>query len=204
MLDMRQAREDLKALLVGRNELDQHTAEAYAEQARFNYLVSACTVYGETGEPYFKGVDDYLTGDDPTSGRAAHEFGRLYYGLDDDFAKKLPENAFGLKYRLLDDDLRLVDRRGRLVDPRGRLVDKDGRLVNERGELVAADGTPLAEDGSFKVDFVEFEDDLSPAQPDADRAAGVSDAVSPPEAVEAFRGVAEANSKAPGEMTTAA
>lgn len=196
-LEMREARAALRVLMAQRNELDQTTAEAFAEQARFNYLVAACTVYEDTGDPYYRDADEYVGGDnDPVAGPATDAFGKLYYGLDDDFARKLPENAFLLKYKLVNDGLHLVDRQGRLVDELGRLVDDRGRLVNDRGELVAADGTLLEEDGSYKVEFAEFEDDLSEAP-----VAGVSDVVGPsPE----FDAVAERNGQALAGMTTAA
>lgn len=158
---MRQDRYRLRQLNADRNELDAMTAEAQAEQARFNYYVAACTVYGESGKPYFRDVEDYLgREDDPVALPAAQALGKLLYGLEDDYEAKLPENKFLIKYKLVDGDLRLVDRDGKFVDAKGRRVDEQGRLVNDAGELVDADGNLLTEDGEYKVEFKEFEDDV--------------------------------------------
>jgi hypothetical protein len=176
-LGMVRARNELKAVLVERNELDQHTAESAAEQGRFSFLVAACTVYSETGKPYYRDAEDYLgrEGNDPVALAASTEFGKLYYGLDDDYARKLPESKFLLAHKFVDDNLRLVDRQGRLVDDQGRLVDERGRLVNEAGELVSGDGSLLTEDGEYKVDFVPFIDDVNEPVTPAPEPEGVPD-----------------------------
>lgn len=165
-IDMRQARRELRELNVIRNDLDSKTAEAVAEQGRFNFLVSACTVYNtdevkRSGTAYFDSADDYESRDnDPVVLPAAQNFGRLYYGLEDDYEAKLPENKFLLKYGFCDEKLRLVRKTDkRLIDERDRLVDEKGRLVNERSELVDSDGNLLTEDGDYKVDEKPFIDD---------------------------------------------
>jgi hypothetical protein len=166
-IQMRRARAELNLLRAERDELDRHTAESQAEQARFNYLVATCTVYGESGTSYYKDADDYLSRtDDPVALPAAQNLGRLIYGLDDDFAKKLPENKFLVKYGFVNDKLHLVRKKdGRLIDGDGRLVDDKGRLVDEQGQLVDRDGNLLTEDGEYKVEFVEFIDDVTPTSP---------------------------------------
>lgn len=159
-LKMARDRAEIRRLTADRNRLDEVTAEARAEQARFNHYVAACTVYEESGSPYFRDAEDYLSReDDPAVLPAASNLGRLIYGLDDDYEKKLPENRFLLKYKFVDEQLRLVDKDGKFVDERGRPVDGRGRLVNERGELVDADGNLLTEDGEYKVEFREFDDE---------------------------------------------
>lgn len=186
-LQMRRDRAALRDLTAYRTELDLHTAEAHAENARFNYLVSACTVYGDTGKPYFESHDDYLSReDDPVAGPAATALGQLIYGLDDDFAKKFPENAGLIKLGAVDDKLRLIDKDGNLVDAEGRRVDEKGRLVNEKGELVDANGVGLTEDGQYKVEFEPFLDD------EGEPALGVNEA-----AVTAGNGEAPEQTSAP-------
>ncbi len=158
-------RRQLRGLNEDRNLLDQHTAEAQAENARFNYLVSAVTVYAESGKPYFKDFEDYQgREDDPVVGPAANALGKLIYGLEDDFEQRLPEWKFLIKYGFANDRLRLIRKTdGRPVDTEGRLVDEKGRLVNEAGELVDAEGNLLTEDGDYKVEFTDFIDDTAPA-----------------------------------------
>ncbi len=168
-IQMRRDRWDLRQLLTERNSLDLHTAEAQAENARFNYIVSACTVYPDTGKPFWKSEDDYLAGSsDDVALKAASAMGNLVYNLDEKFEEKLPENSFLLKYGFANKDLHLVDKAGRLVDAQGRRVDEKGRLVNDKGELVDAEGNFLTEDGDYKFEFEPFLDEDG-------------DAISPPE-----------------------
>lgn len=163
-LQMRRDRMELRLLTAERDELDQHTAEAQAVQARFNFLVSTCTVYNDTGKAYYKDVDDYLSReDDPVSLPAAQAMGKIIYNLEDDYEQKLPESKFLIKHNFADEKGRLVDKQGRLIDEDGRLIDEKGRWINERGELVDRDGNPITEDGEYKVDFVPFIDDTDDA-----------------------------------------
>lgn len=159
-IQMRRYRVDLRTLTSERNQLFSSTAEAFAEQARFNYLVAACTVYEKDGKPYFKDADDYLAraGDDEVATKAADTAAKLFYGLDkqEEFLKNLPENAFLRKYRFANEEGHLMDERERLVDTSGRLVDGDGQLINERGELVDEEGNLVTETGEPKVEFAEF------------------------------------------------
>lgn len=161
-IGMRRDRYELTRLLSDRNSLDANTAEAQAENARFNYLVSVCTVYGDTGKAYFKSEEDYLNQAATEVGnQAAILFSQLYFNLDENFEKNLPENRFLLKYRLCrDKDLHLIDVDGNLIDAENRRVDEKGRYINGLGEITDADGNLLTEEGDYKVDFVEFEDDI--------------------------------------------
>lgn len=155
-VQMRRDRWARTQLLSERNSLEQTTAEAQAENARFQSLVVSCVVFNDTGKPAWKDVDAYLTDESPAAGEAARVMGNVLYGLDDGWEKKLPENLFLLNYGLANEDLHLVDFKGRLVDAQGRLVDGGGRLVNDRGELVDAEGNLLTEDGEYKVEFSPF------------------------------------------------
>lgn len=160
-INMRRWRNELRNLFARRNELDAFSAESLAEQARFNFMV-ANLVYLTDGKLYFKDVDDYLSRDekDPVVLPAAQALGEMLYGLDEDFASKLPENKFLVKYGHVNKDLHLIRKKdGHLINADGKLVDDKGRLVNEQNELVDADGNLLTESGEYKVDFKEFIDD---------------------------------------------
>jgi hypothetical protein len=167
-LDMRVARFEMRQLEAPRLQLDQFTAEAQAENARFNHLVAACTVYSDTGKPFFRDTQDYVERAAEEAGRlAAKAMSELVYGLEDGWEKQLPENKFLLRYRFVDEELRLIDRDGGFIDGKGRRVDGEGRLVNERGEFVDEEGNVLTDRGDFKVEFTPFVDDAggdSPAQ----------------------------------------
>jgi hypothetical protein len=162
-IQMREQRNELRQMTAERNELDEHTAEAYAERARFNYLMATLVVYSDTGKPYFRDVDDYLSREnDPVIFPASQQLGNLLYGLEDDYLQKLPENRFLIKYGFCRaSDLRLIRKDGRPIDDKGRLIDDKGRLVNEAGQLIDIDGNLLTEEGEFKVEFTEFVDDLN-------------------------------------------
>lgn len=127
----------LRELIRERNELDQNTAEGQAEQHKFNYLVSVCTVYNNDGKPYFSDVESYLSkSEQQVAIDAATKLASVMYGVDSDYEYKLPENKFLKKFGYVDDKLRLVNEQGKYVDFTGHLVNDDGDRVNENGELV--------------------------------------------------------------------
>lgn len=159
-VEMQRLRNDLRDLISVKTNLDSHTAEGQADNARFNYLVSSCVVYKNNGNKYFKSYEDYLNrAADTVSILAAQKLASIMYGLDNDFEKKLPENKFLIKYKFVNDNLQLVDDKGRLVDEDGRLIDKNGRFINDEGKFVDKDGNLVSESGDFVVDFEPFLDD---------------------------------------------
>lgn len=159
-MEMKKQREELRELISVKTSLDTHTAEGQADNARFNYLVSACTVYNDSKKPYFNNYDDYLNrASEPAAILAAQNMANMLYGLDNDYENKLPENKFLVEYKFVDEKLRLVDKQGRLVDSEGRLIDESGRFINENGEFVDKDGNPVSKDGEYIVEFKPFLDD---------------------------------------------
>jgi hypothetical protein len=159
-MDMRQDRESLRDLIAVKTNLDTHTAEGQADNARFNYLVSACTVYNDTKKPYFQSYDDYLNrSSDPVSILAAQNLAGMLYGLENNYEDKLPENKFLKQYKFVDDKLRLINKEGKLVDAEGRLIDENGRFINEKGEFVDKDGNLVSDTGDYVVEFKPFLDD---------------------------------------------
>ena len=157
---MKKSREDLRDLIAVKTNLDTHTAEGQADNARFNYLVSACTVYTDTKEQYFKSYEDYLNrSSDPVAILAAQNLAGMLYGLENDYEDKLPENKFLKQYKFVDSKLRLINKDGHLVDENGRLIDETGRFVNEKGEFVDKDGNLVDNQGDYLLDFKPFLDD---------------------------------------------
>ncbi len=123
-IELRKARGDLARLLAERNAMEANTAERLAEDARFNFYVACCTVVADTGKAYFTSVDEYLNrSEDADAYSAADHFGRLYYDIEPDFEKKLPENAFLLKYGFCDEELQLVNAEGKPVDGEGKVLE---------------------------------------------------------------------------------
>jgi hypothetical protein len=159
-IKMRNIRLDIRDLISVRTSLDNHSAEGQADNARFNYLVSACVVYKENDKPYFKDLADYMDRqDDPVALEGAQKLANMIYGLDNDFEKNLPENKFLKKYKFVNEDLRFIDKQGRTVDSEGRLVDENGRYIDEQGNFVDKDGNRVDAEGEFVVDAQPFLDD---------------------------------------------
>lgn len=159
-ISLRRDRAALFFLNRDKNSLDLNTAEAFAEQARFDHLAANCVVYADTGKPYFTSVEDYKAKADQSDREAAVlEFAKLFYDVDENREKNLPENKFLAAYNFVDSKLRLIDKNGNLVDTENYRVDDEGRRINENGELIDFDGAPLDEDGNYKVDFTPFLED---------------------------------------------
>lgn len=159
-IHIRSLREEIRDLISVRTNLDSHTAEGQADNARFNYFVSACVVYKDTNNKYFKNYEDYLNrSTEDISILAAQTLAAVMYGLDGDFEKKLPENKFLLKYKLANDNLQLIDDQGRLIDENGKLIDENGRYINEQGQYVDDNGNLVTDTGDYIVEFKPFLDD---------------------------------------------
>jgi len=157
---MKVIRDDIRDLISVRTSLDNHSAEGQADNNRFNYLVSACVVYNDTKQPYFKDMEDYLNrATEEVSLKGAQILANMMYGLDNDYEKNLPENKFLKKYKFVDDNLRLVDKKGRFIDAEGRLVDENGRFINDSGEFVDKFGNLVDSQGDFIVEQEPFLDD---------------------------------------------
>lgn len=156
-LDMRRSRWEINQMLADRNALDLNTAEAQAENARFNYFVSACTLYDDTGKPYWENEEAYLSAPaDEVSSKAASAMGSLLYNLEDDWESRLPENKFLRTYKFVNDAGHLVNKEGHLIDSQGRRVNEAGRLINDKDELIDAEGNRLTEEGDYLVEFANF------------------------------------------------
>lgn len=159
-LKMRKTREDLRELISVKTNLDTHTAEGQADNARFNYLVSVCTVYNDTKEQYFKNYEDYNNrSNDSVAILAAQNLANMLYGLEDNYEEKLPENKFLKQYKFVDTKLRLINKEGKLVDEQGRLIDETGRFINEQGQFVDKDGNLVDKEGDYIIEFTPFLDD---------------------------------------------
>lgn len=159
-LEMRKNREKLRDLISVKTNLDTHTAEGQADNARFNYLVSVCTVYKDNNERYFSSYEDYTNkSSELVAILAAQNLAGLLYGLDSDYEEKLPENKFLVDYKFADKKLRLINKKGQLVDESGRLIDELGRFINEKGEFVDKDGNLVDSSGDYLFEFKPFKDD---------------------------------------------
>lgn len=159
-LEMRKDRAQMRELISVKTNLDTHTAEGQADNAKFNYLVYACTLNKETQTKYFNSYEDYMErSSEEAAVLAAQNLANMIYGLEANYEHKLPENEFLINYKFVNKDLRFINKEGKLVDEEGRLVNESGRFINEAGEYVDKYGNPVDSEGEYKVDFAPFLDD---------------------------------------------
>jgi hypothetical protein len=151
---------ELRQLRSAKNSIDANTAQSQAFAAQFNKLVSLCTVYNDTDEPYFSDYDDFLEKqDDKVTIEAATKLAYLQQNLDPDFEKKFPENKFLIEHGFFNEKLQWINKDGKLTDEEGRLVNDEGRFVNENGEYIDRDGNRVDEDGNPVVESKPVLDD---------------------------------------------
>jgi hypothetical protein len=152
-LEMGKARDELVDILSEKNSLEANTAEGQAQNMEFNHLVSLCTVYNDTGKPYYVDMDAYLKDDSETALKAANALASLLYNTEES-KRELPENQFLLKRGFVDEKFRLVDKNGRLVNEAGELINEAGERVNENNEPIDKNGNPIK-----PIEFQPFLDD---------------------------------------------
>lgn len=153
-------RQNLQNLIAEKNSLDANTAQGQAETSRFNLLLVACLVYNDTGEVVYKDKDAYLRDEgSEVASQGASTFANMWYGLEEDYDKSLPENKFLTKFDVLDEELRLINDKGELVDAYGRRVDENGRFIDEEGNFIDVEGDRLTDDGEYDFGETVFLDE---------------------------------------------
>ena len=152
---MRQLRNDLRNLYMDRMSLEQNTAEALADNARFDYIVAYSTFY-ENGQNVYKDIEDYNDkASDEIAFAAAGALAEMMYNYDSKTDEALPENQWLKTFDLVDENLSLVDQEKNLVDIDGRRINEFGHFINEDGKRTDKDGNLLDENGNYviKVDY---------------------------------------------------
>lgn len=148
-IEMRKKRIELRELISERMSLEQNTAEAISDNARFDFLV-ANSAYYDNGQKVYKDMDDYTANSDgEVAFAAATALAQMMYSVDKDFEAKLPENKFLKMFKFVNDDLALVNDKGERVDTEGRRIDEFGYYINEEGKRVDKEGNLLDENGNY-------------------------------------------------------
>ena len=156
-MEMSEKRIEIRTMLMERNSLDGSTAEGQADNAKFDYLVSASLVYNDSNKPYFKDLADYRNRNtEPVALEAAKRCAQKLYGLDSNHEHNLAENKFLKEFSFIDEDLRLINNDGKLVDREGNLVNEDGRYIDGDGNLVDVDGNPVTVEGEYDFERQPF------------------------------------------------
>ena len=160
-LEMKKLRIELRNLISERLSLEENTAEALSDNARFDYFVAHCTFYKDSDKRVYNSVEDYNSkSSDAIAFTAASMLGNILYNLDSDFEKNLPENKWLSTFNLSDDKGNLVNSDGQQVDSEGRTINELGHFIDDKGNRVDANGVPLDEDGNYLL--VDYENDLEP------------------------------------------
>lgn len=158
-IEMRKLRGKLRELIGQRLALEENTAEALSDNAKFDYLVADCTFYAN-GQKVYNSVEDYnQKSSDEIAFAAAGALAEMLYQVDTKFEENLPENKFLKKFNLVNDNLSLVNKEGVTVDSEGRRINEDGYYIDNDGNRVDKDGNRLNEDGTY-VFQIEYEDDF--------------------------------------------
>lgn len=78
-------RTDMERMIAPKISSETNTAQGQAEQERFNFLVSVCTVYNDTEKQVYSSYDDFEEKiDDDIAQVASEKFGRIFYGFGSD------------------------------------------------------------------------------------------------------------------------
>ena len=155
------AKRQLKMLIeFQKMNMDEFTLEAMAENARFDYLVSA-TSKTEVGANVFSSLDDYKEKSDKEYASAlASALASMIHRVDPDWESKLPENQFLKKHKFVDDDLRLVNKDGHYITSDGKRIDSDFNYVDDDGNVLDQNGKKIdPKDGLPVVEEQPFLDD---------------------------------------------
>jgi hypothetical protein len=166
-IQMRVKRNELRDLIAERMSLEQNTAEAISDNARFDFLVSS-SVYYENGTRVYTDLDNYRENADSEIGfAAASALASMLYSVDRDFEAKLPENKFLKMFNFVNEDLSLVNDKGETVDTEGRRIDKSGYYLNDEGKRVDKDGNVLDEFGNYipTVTYITEDSEVKTSKP---------------------------------------
>lgn len=155
-LTIKRKRNEAALVGSGGRDLFTNTAENYADNERSKYLIQSCTVYADTGEKYWRHLDEFINEkNEDVISQVVEAFAAANYGSRSDvsdYEKGLYENQWLRKMGFINDELKLIRKDGKLVDEEGRLINKDGRFINESGGFVDIYGNPIDEAGNLLVE----------------------------------------------------
>jgi hypothetical protein len=160
-IKMRQLRNSLRELIMEKMNMESNTAEALADNARFDFLVACCT-YHENGDNVYNGIDDYNDKSaDEIAFAAASALASLMYNYTSDTEKSLPENKWLMHFNLVNEDLSLVNDKKELIDLDGRKINDQGHYINDKGQRIDIEGNLLDKDGNY---VIQVDYDSKPAR----------------------------------------
>lgn len=156
-LQLSKVRADFRELISERNMMDGNTAEGQADNAKFNYMLSASVFSYDTQKPVYASLEDYVQNGSSSTGMAiAGKFASYLYGIDENYENSLLETKFLKRFKLIDDKGRFIDKSGNLVDVEGHRVDEEGFRIDSEGRRIDMDGVLIVK---ADIETVEFEED---------------------------------------------
>ncbi len=165
---IREIRRDLVNLLSERQGYESNSAESLADNCRFDYLVSACS-FKEDGTKIYPSLQFYLdNAQDEVAYAAASNLASIMYQIDENYSKTLPENAWLANYKLIDEEMRLIDKDGNLVDKEYRKINDKGHYIDDEGNRVDINGVKLDEDGNYLIEVDYYDEDDFPQSKDVE------------------------------------
>lgn len=151
-LRMKELRNELMNIGGDLTRYYNNTVESVSDNERLNFFVYALTVYADTGKNYWKSYDEFKLDESNVKSSAVDAFIKSFYGINNDSEKELYENAWLIRHKFMDDELRLLDEKGRVINSNGHLINKDGLLINEAGQLVDEYDNLINENGDLLVE----------------------------------------------------
>lgn len=123
-LEISDLRTEMMILEAPLSELRKFSVESQCTDASFDFLLTRC-IKDVEGKHVFKTVKEYKAAPNhPWLRKAFEYFMNEYYGIDEDWQKKLPENKFLLEYGFVDEDLNFVDKEGKHINRKGEPVEE--------------------------------------------------------------------------------
>ena len=170
-IQLAKKRGEFRALISERNQMESNSAEAQADNARFNALLAKSVFDYDTQKYVYSSTEDYLEkGSDDLGTAFAEKFANFLYGVNEDYESTLVENKFLKRFKLVNDAGHFVDNTGNLVDIEGHKVDEDGYRLDQDGKRIDLNGNPLGvniEEAEIEDDFTTAKDEVQPeAQPE--------------------------------------
>jgi len=149
---IKELRNKLEQVGSARSELSSQTANAIAENRRFNFYGYAC-VLEENGDRVWESFEEFENDESELAIKAANELVILVYQMSQESITEIvsnyTENLWMKKKNMIDEDMNLIDSKGRKIDRDGRFVDDDGNFIDEKGNRIDKFGNKLDDEGNL-------------------------------------------------------
>lgn len=162
-------RREIVRIMDKKRLFDDSTVEAMAENEKNDYLIYCSTVYVSNGDRYWMSFEDMkndkLSNTYRKASVAAYE---VFYNINPELEKNLPENKWLKRYGFIDDDLNYVDRKTKkIVDKNGQPVEEIKKAIEKQYENLQGDiieDSPYIDDETNEPVVVEQKEESIPSE----------------------------------------